>query len=105
METREEILERLRRSSQETARYANAYRALARRDFDSVYPLVMGYIRSRFLLTRERCPNDRLLDMADASLRYMLELKRRGIDPGEISRSCAGASSVISKKVLLMKAV
>ena len=35
----------------------------------------------------------------------MLDLKRMGIDPGEISRSCSGASSVITKKVLLMKAV
>lgn len=105
MESREELRTRLRAASDNLTRYATAYRALEHRDFDSVYPLVMGYIRDRFLLTREMCGSDKLLDLADVSLRYMLELKRMGIDPGEISRSCSGASSVITKKVLLMKAV
>lgn len=89
----------------QSPRYAEAYRALEWKEFDTVYPLVMGYIRDRFLLDRDRCRSDRLLDLADASLRYLLELKRMGIDLGRISRSCAGASSVITKKVLLMKAV
>lgn len=105
MESKEEIRARLQTAAQNLPRYAEAYRALEHRDFDRVYPLVMGYIRDRFLLTKEMCVSDKLLDMADISLRYMLELRRMGIDPGEISRSCAGASSVITKKVLLMKAV
>ena len=42
-------------SSNETiTRYAPAYRALEHRDFDRVYPLIMGYIRDRFLLTKAR---------------------------------------------------
>ena len=105
MESREEIRARLRAASDNLTRYADAYRALEHKDFDAVYPLVMGYIRDRFLLTKEMCRSDRLLDLADVSLRYMLALRRMGIDPGEISRSCSGASSVITKKVLLMKAV
>ncbi len=105
MESKEELLVRLKTAAQNLTRYADAYRALEHRDFDAVYPLVMGYIRDRFGLTREMCGSDKLLDLADVSLRYMLALKRMGIDPGEISRSCSGASSVITKKVLLMKAV
>lgn len=105
MESKEEILTRLKAASQNLNQYAGAYQALDYKNFDSVYPLVMGYIRDRFGLTREMCVSDRLLDLADVSLRYMLELKRMGIDPGQISRSCSGASSVITKKVLLMKAV
>lgn len=105
MESKEEILTRLKAAAQNLTRYADAYRALEHREFDAVYPLVMGYIRDRFGLTREMCGSDKLLDLADVSLRHMLTLKRMGIDPGEISRSCSGASSVITKKVLLMKAV
>lgn len=105
METREETIARIRCSNENITRYAPAYRALAHRDFDSVYPLVMGYIRDRFLLTEDMCHSENLLDLADVSLRQLLELKRRNIDAGEIARSCSGASSVISKKVLLMKAV
>ena len=105
METREETIARIARSNEAITRYAPAYRALEHRDFDSVYPLVFGYIRDRFLLTRDMCRSEDIMDLADASLRQLLELRRRGIDAGEIARSCSGASSVIAKKVLLMKAV
>ncbi len=105
METREETVARIARSNENITRYANAYRALEHRSFDTVYPLVFGYIRDRFLLTKDMCRSEALLDLADASLRQLLELRRRGIDAGEIARSCSGASSVIAKKVLLMKAV
>ena len=105
METREETIARVARSNENITRYASAYRALERKDFESVYPLVFGYIRDRFLLTRDMCRSEALLDLADVSLRQLLELRRRGIDAGEIARSCSGASSVIAKKVLLMKAV
>ncbi len=105
MGTREETIARIARSNENITRYASAYRALERKDFESVYPLVFGYIRDRFLLTRDMCRSEALLDLADVSLRQLLELRRRGIDAGEIARSCSGASSVIAKKVLLMKAV
>ena len=105
MEDREVIQARLRAAARRLPQYESRYQNLSQRDHDHVYPLVRGYILDRFLLTEEMCTSEKLLDLADISLRYMLELKRMGIDPGQISRSCSGASSVISKKVLLMKAV
>ena len=41
----------------------------------------------------------------DSSLRHILALKKQGLYHGNTSRACSGASSVIAKKVLLMKAV
>lgn len=96
---------RLRSLFLESADCAAAYRALPRRDFGSVYPLVFGYIRGRFLLEPGMCGSERLFDLADASLRRLLKLKREGIEAGDIARSCAGASSVISKKILLFRAM
>ena len=96
---------RLRALYEESTRYAEAYRALSRGDFERVYPLAFGYVRSKYLLTPEQCESEKLLDLADVSLRQTLALKRRGIQVGEIARSCAGASSVITKKILLMKAL
>ena len=96
---------RLRALYEESTRYAEAYRALSHRDFAAVYPLAFGYVRSKYLLTPEQCESEKLLDLADVSLRQTLALKRRGIQVGEIARSCAGASSVITKKILLMKAM
>lgn len=66
METREALQARLQTVSDNLPRYAEAYRALEWKEFDTVYPLVMGYIRDRFLLDRDRCRSDRLLDLADA---------------------------------------
>lgn len=105
MEAREAILGHLQAAAQRLGQYEGRYLELHCRNFDQVYPLVKGYILDRFLLTEEMCTSEKLLDLADLSLRRMLELKRMGIDPGQISRSCSGASSVIAKKVLLMKAV
>ena len=105
MEHREAILAQLHAAAQRLPQYESRYLSLSQRDYDHVYPLVQGYILDRFLLTKEMCTSEKLLDLADISLRHMLALKRMGIDPGQISRSCSGASSVISKKVLLMKAV
>ncbi len=105
MEHREAILAQLHAAAQRLPQYESRYQNLDRRDYDHVFPLVQGYILDRFLLTKEMCTSEKLLDLADISLRHMLALKRMGIDPGQISRSCSGASSVISKKVLLMKAV
>ena len=96
---------RLRALYQESTRHAEAYRALSHPDFSDVYPLAFGYIRAKYLLTSEQCESEKLLDLADVSLRHTLALKRRGIQVGEIARSCAGASSVITKKILLMKAL
>ncbi|MCR5785932.1 MAG: aminotransferase class V-fold PLP-dependent enzyme, partial [Eubacterium sp.] len=75
------------------------------KSFDEIYPKVKEFIRERFLLTEEMCTSDNLLDLADISLRHILDMKKRGVDIGEISRACSGASSVISKKILLIKAM
>ena len=105
MENREETLRRLSAAQKRLPEYKNAYLSLGRRDFKHIYPLVRGYILDRYLLTEEICASDKLEELADKSLRYMLEQKRMGIDLGQISRSCSGASSVISKKVMTLKAV
>lgn len=89
----------------ERARCVSAYRALEVRREETVYPILLRYIQDRFLLSPEQCTSDHILDLCDISLRHILELKKQGLYNGDISRSCSGASSVVSKKVLLMKAI
>lgn len=105
MEHRKDILARVRNSATRADRYIEAYHALERRDQSTVYPILMGYVQDRFLLTPDLCTSDNILDLADISLRHVLELKKQGLYHGDTSRACSGASSVIAKKVLLMKAV
>lgn len=105
MDRRSDILARVRSSAARANRYADAFLALEHKDQGTVYPILMGYIQDRFLLPPELCTSDNILDLADISLRHILELKKRGLYQGDTSRACSGVSSVFAKKVLLMKAV
>ena len=105
MEDRSAVLARVRQSAAQGERYAAAFKALGEKKRETAYPILLAYIRDRFLLTPELCASDNILDLADASLRHILELKKEGLYHGDTSRACSGASSVIAKKVLLMKAV
>lgn len=102
---RKELLAGVQSAAREKDRYAAAYRSLDDYTVEMVYPILRAYILDRFMLTPAQCTSDKILDLADVSLRHILELKKQGLYRGDISRSCSGASSVIAKKVLLMKAV
>ncbi len=102
---RRELLDKVRASAEGAARWAAALRALDHPGMEEARPLVLGYVLEKFLLDPEEGESDLILDLADVSLRKLLRLKREGKLEGDISRGCSGASSVITKKVLLMKAV
>ena len=72
MENRESILAHLHAAGLRLPQYESRYCALDRRDYDHIYPLVKGYILDRFLLTDELCTSEKLLELADVSLRRML---------------------------------
>ena len=105
MGDRSAVLARVRQSAVQGERYAAAFEALGEKKRETAYPILLAYIRDRFLLTPELCASDNILDLADASLRHILALKKQGLYHGNTSRACSGASSVIAKKALLMKAV
>lgn len=105
MAGRQDILSRVRRSVQGGARFPALFDSLEVRDFRHAYPIVRGYILDRFLLMEEPAETDCILDLADISLRHILALKKAGLYVGDTSRACSAASSVIAKKVLLMKAI
>ncbi len=105
MATRAEILAGVRASASSGREFVTAFDALEEKTPAAVYPLVRGYILNRFLLPEALARSDKLLDLADESLRHVLELKKQGIVLTDISHGCSGASSVVTKKVLLMKAI
>ena len=82
-----------------------AFEGLAHPTLEDALPLIRNYVRDKFLLSPEDGEAEALMDLADLSLRKILRLKKEGKLLGDISRGCSGASSLITKKVLLMKAV
>ena len=80
MGDRSAVLARVRQSAVQGERYAAAFEALGEKKRETAYPILLAYIRDRFLLTPELCASDNILDLADASLRHRAGIT--GIPPG-----------------------
>lgn len=105
MADRNAIFQRVSTAAWDARRWVLAYGALEHPTRENTLPLVRGYVRDKFLLSDGDGEAEELMALADLSLRKILRLKREGKLVGDISRGCSGASSLITKKVLLMKAV
>ena len=104
MADRKAIFQRVSTAAWDSRRWVDAFDALERPCTEDALPLIRRYVRDKFLLSGGDGAADGLMDLADLSLRKILRLKKEGKLLGDISRGCSGASSVITKKVLLMKA-
>ena len=105
MADRKAIFQRVSTAAWDARRWVRAYQTLDRPTPEDALPLVRNYVRDKFLLSPEDGEAEELMALADLSLRKILRLKKEGKLLGDISRGCSGASSLITKKVLLMKAV
>ena len=105
MPDRKAIFQRVSTAAWDARRWVLAFEALDHPTPEDVLPLIRNYVRNKFLLSPEDGEAEALMDLADLSLRKILRLKKEGKLLGDISRGCSGASSLITKKVLLMKAV
>lgn len=105
MADRKAIFQRVSTAAWDARRWVLAYQALEYPTRENTQSLVRNYVRDKFLLSPEDGEAEALMDLADLSLRKILRLKKEGKLLGDISRGCSGASSLITKKVLLMKAV
>lgn len=105
MADRNAIFQRVSTAAWDARRWVLAFEALEHPTRENTLPLVRSYVRDKFLLSPEDGEAEELMALADLSLRKILRLKKEGKLLGDISRGCGGASSLITKKVLLMKAV
>jgi hypothetical protein len=71
---------------------------------DAVYARVRSYLLLRFLLEPETDGDD-ILELADLSLARTSGPGRDGAASTDVSANCSGASSALSKKVLLLMAL
>ena len=105
MSERSEILRRIRESAQQSGEISASLGSLRVWTTDAVRPILTDYIRERFLLEAEDVRSDNIMELSEAGLRRYIELFRAGKITKEKARQCSTASSVIVKKVLLMKAI
>lgn len=105
MSERSEILRRVRQSAQSSGQLPTQLDRLPELTVETVHPILLDYIRERFLLRPEDCGSDKLMELSEASLRRYIQLYRSGKIDKDASRACSTASSTVVKKVLLMKAI
>ena len=105
MADRSEILARVRRQAASGEQIPALLEALPSVTAEGVLPILRAYILDRYMLPPEEGESDELLALAEASLRRYVRLVREGAVEKDPSRQCSTASSVIVKKVLLMKAI
>lgn len=73
-------------------------RTMTEEDFnDSVHE----YVRCKFLLSKEECTSDTILDLAEISTEKMLRENDRSVKLAQASTTCTNQSSTGIKKVLL----
>lgn len=101
---RKKLLEKVQNREKGAARWAASFHALKHPDFDCAYPLVRGYVLEKFMLEPQETEEEEILAIADTSLRKVMKLKKEGKLVVDKSATCLGASSLFTKKVLLMKA-
>ena len=74
--------------------------------YDDLYSRLRGYILARFLLDRDEAGSmDGLLELAEAGIAKTMSVDREELAGMDLSSSCTGSSSVVTKKVLLLLSI
>lgn len=105
MSERSELLARVRSAARQSAALPARLAQLPELTAEALRPILLDYIRERFLLRPEDCGSDELMELSEASLRRYIQLFRAGAIDRDSASQCSTASSTVVKKVLLMKAV
>ena len=71
---------------------------------DALYPHLKRYTLSKFLLD-DSCPEDDFFALAEISMGQALGMNPKQVNGSDLSLHCSGASSVATKKVLLLMAL
>ena len=72
---------------------------------DEFYQLIRKYILIKFFLSDEVCTEDNIIELSELSIQRVLKISKGDLKAADISVHCAGTSSVIDKKVLLLLAI
>lgn len=71
-------------------------------DEEALCPLLLQYVRVKFLLPEDGEETDVLLELAQHSVEHIAQLKKGGLKFVDISGTCASSSAVVKKVLLIM---
>ncbi len=63
------------------------------------------YILHKYMLPEDACPGDGIRELTEASLAHMMKVSPELVEVLDTARSCAGATSAMVKKALLLQAM
>ena len=102
---RKQVRETLQRYTKAAAWEARCIRACSPPDFGFVRAHLRGYIFSKYLLPENECRSDRIDVLTETSLARMMKVTPELAEVLDTARSCAGATSAMVKKALLLQAM
>jgi len=105
MGERSEILARVRHGGSSGQALRAAMEGSPAPTAGALRPVLHNYILDRLALPPEEGDSDELLELSERSLRRYIRLVREGAVKKGPGNQCSTASSVVVKKVLLMKAI
>ncbi len=73
--------------------------------YEILYVHLKRYILFRFLLDDESCGTDDLIELANRSIARSLNINEKDVADLDLSHSCTGSSSAVTRKILLLMAL
>ena len=99
-----EIKARIAASAEAASRHMGAIKNAADMPDEEMYGHIRSYVLMKFLLG-ENEESTELDELAVKSIRRAMELSGGDLSKSDVSQGCAGATSAVTKKVLLLLAI
>ncbi len=105
LQERTEIKELLLRSRKEAETHMEAIKSQQPLTRPFLHEHICGYVICKFMLQGEDPNQHSFPDLAELSLSRSMKVSKELVNEFDIARSCDGATSVMTKKVLLFLAI
>lgn len=74
-------------------------------DYEFFREHLRSYVLKRFMLTEEDCTTENFNELTDISLSKSMKISKDLVHEFDIARSCAGTTSAMAKRVLLLMSI
>ena len=105
MGTEDEVLLRLLAAREEAQRHLRALKAAPAPDRETVRAHIRSYVFLRFMLREEEHPSATFQALAELSIAQSAKIAPELVRELDTTKDCMGSTSVMAKKVLLLRGI
>lgn len=105
METEDEVLLRLLAAREEAQKHLCALKVIPAPDRETVRAHIRAYVFLRFMLKEEEHPSATFQALAELSIAQSAKIAPELVKELDTTKDCMGSTSVMAKKVLLLRGI